>query len=231
MTKKVLFILTSHPELEGTGKKTGWYLPELVYPYNALASKYELTLASPLGGKAPMDPESAEKYRQDRECLSFMSNSKVLHDLNHTVRIDQINPDEFDAIVIPGGHGPAFDLPQNDHVQRILACMYEKGGILGAICHGPAAFVNVKLSNGQSLVQGKKMTSISNEEEERSGLANRMPFLVESRILELGGRFQKADTPGGEKVVVDGRIVTGQNPASAQAFGQAIRRLLEEKEQ
>lgn len=215
MTKKILIIVTSHASLGDTGKATGLYLPELAHPYEVfVAAGCQVTVASPLGGEAPVAPESISE--ELKPYLELVENTTVL---------DQISPGDYDAYFVVGGHGTMWDLPHNNELQRILAEAYTQGRILAAVCHGPAALVGLKDVSGQALVKNKKVTSFTNDEEDASGFAQVMPFLLEDALLRAGAQFIKADN-WQANVVIDGKLVTGQNPASARGVGVAVISLL-----
>ncbi|RKU48815.1 hypothetical protein DL546_006653 [Coniochaeta pulveracea] len=225
MAPKVLIVLTSHSKLGDTGKPTGWYLPELAHPYDVLVDAgFELTIASPAGGEAPLDPASVEMFKEDAASVAFLRNKQLWE--NTTPLADFLGKaDEFDAIFIPGGHGPMYDLAVDETSQKLIAEFAEKGKVVSSVCHGPAAFVNVRLSDGRHLLEGKTVTGFTNEEEEQVGLTKVVPFLLEDKLREgvgAGGKFVKADQAWGEKVVVDGKLITGQNPNSAKAVGEAL---------
>ncbi|KAL1872035.1 hypothetical protein VTK73DRAFT_1703 [Phialemonium thermophilum] len=226
MAPKILVVLTSHSELGNTGKKTGWYLPEFAHPYDVFkAAGAELTVASPAGGLAPLDPNSVEASKEDASSVSFLNTQKSLWE--KTTKLDAIADkaaDEYDALFFPGGHGPMFDLANDPTSQRVAAAFAAKGKPVAAVCHGPAALVGVKdPRTGEYLLKGKTVTGFSNDEEEAVGLTKAMPFLLESRLNEVsGGKYVKADKPWEAKVVVDGNVITGQNPASAKGVGEAI---------
>ncbi|KAI9203402.1 class I glutamine amidotransferase-like protein [Polychytrium aggregatum] len=226
MAKNILFVLTSHSELGSTGHKTGWYLPEVAHPYYVLAH-HKITWASPKGGATPMDPGSADAFKADPECAKFLVDPVAQAAVNNTVQLSTINVADYDAVVVPGGHGPVFDLAYDAESARIISGVYERGGVVGAICHGPAALINVKLSNGSYLVNGKKLTAFSNAEEDAVSLTAAMPYLLEDELVKHGGIYEKAGALWGEHVVVDGQLVTGQNPSSGHAFGKAISQLLQ----
>ena len=215
MTKKILIVVTSHSSLGDTGKATGLYLPELAHPYEVfIAAGCQVTVASPFGGRAPVAPESISK--ELKPYLQLVENTKVL---------DQIDPGDYDAYFVVGGHGTMWDLPHNKELQRILAEAYAQEKILAAVCHGPAALVGLKDLSGQALVKNKKVTSFTSDEEDAGGLKEAMPFLLEDALRRAGAHFIKADN-WQANVVIDGKLVTGQNPASAQGVGEAIISLL-----
>ncbi|KAJ3107681.1 hypothetical protein HDU96_007832 [Phlyctochytrium bullatum] len=222
--KDILFIVTSHSELGSTGKKTGWYLPEVAHPYNILTrAGFNITVASPLGGKTPMDPGSAEAFAKDEECTHFLADATAQKKLNESLVLSTIDPSQFAAVVYPGGHGPMYDLATDATSHSIAAKIYEAGGVVAAVCHGPAGIVNVKLSNGDYLIKGKKVTGFSNHEEDLVQLTPYMPFLLETSLnTNSGGHFSKAEQPWAAHVVVDGKVITGQNPASSAPLAEAV---------
>ncbi|CAG5129762.1 unnamed protein product [Candidula unifasciata] len=227
MGKKVLVILTSADKFPATGKPTGWYLPELAHPYKVLvdAGVTDIDSISPKGGKAPLDPTSVEQFKDDAVCQWFLKDAKAQALVNNTKTPTQVKASDYAAVLFPGGHGPMFDLATDAEIARITAEVYEKGGVVAAVCHGPAGLVPVKLSNGDPLVKGKKVTSFTNAEEDAVDLSKYMPFMLETRLEELGATFSKADN-WQEHVVVDGRLITGQNPASSTKLGKSILELL-----
>ncbi|KAK3987199.1 class I glutamine amidotransferase-like protein [Cladorrhinum sp. PSN332] len=225
---KILVVLTSHSQLGTTGKQTGWYLSEFSHPYHEFTSAgAQTTVASPKGGAAPLDPSSVEAAKDDSVSVKFRETNSSLWE--NTLPLKQFlgKADEFDAIFFPGGHGPMFDLAFDLDSQNLIKEFWSKKKVVAAVCHGPAAFVNVKLDDGKYLVEGKNVTGFSDEEEKQAGLDKEMPFLLESEGLKgKGAKYEKAEEAWGEKVVVDGLLVTGQNPASAKGVGEAILKLL-----
>ena len=223
-TKNVLMVVTNHDKLGSTGKKTGYYLPEVSHPYYKFKKAgYKIVFASPKGGKAPMDPKS--KDLGDALNKKFFMNKKLMSELDNTVSLLKINPKEYAAIVFTGGHGTMWDFPNAKALQNVTAQIYENGGVVAAVCHGPAALVNVKLSNGKYLIAGKKVSGFTNEEEEIVKLTKQMPFLLESKMIERGASFKRGKA-WQENVTVDQRLVTGQNPASASKLGEEVVKLL-----
>ncbi|OJI89643.1 hypothetical protein ASPTUDRAFT_917680 [Aspergillus tubingensis CBS 134.48] len=222
---KFLFILTSQSILPSRGTPTGWYLPELVHPYNKLAPVFDIVVASPAGGEAPLDPYSVEATKGDAECMAFLNEKSSVW--KNTAKIDALigQTSEFAGIFYVGGHGPMFDLADNESSQTLARELYEAGKVVSAVCHGPAALVNVKLSNGTYLVSGQKVTGISDVEEEILQFSQDMPFLLETELRKRGGIHEKADGPFGVSVVTsgeNGKLVTGQNPPSAAVIGDSI---------
>ncbi|KAJ4422313.1 hypothetical protein N0V82_003069 [Gnomoniopsis sp. IMI 355080] len=223
MAPKILIVLTSHDQLGSSGKPTGWYLPELAHPYDAfIKAGAELTFASPKGGLAPLDPASVEMFKEDASSQAFLKDHKNLWENTKPLSEFASAADSYDAIFYPGGHGPMFDLANDATSQKLIASFAEKGKPVAAVCHGPAAFVNVKLSNGKHLLEGKEVTGFSNTEEDQVQLSALMPFMLEDKLKEVGGKYVKAAEPWGEKTVVDGNVLTGQNPSSAHKIGEDV---------
>lgn len=221
---KVLLVVTSHSQLGNTGKVTGYYLPEVAHPYAALAAQgYEVDIASPKGGKAPLDPNSV--HQTDKVSMEFYENKTTRHKIEHTLKLADVNPKEYAAVLYAGGHGTMFDFRGNANIDAINRTIYEQGGVVSAVCHGPAALLSTKLSNGKYLVEGKNVAAFSDSEEEAAGLTKVMPFLLETELKKIGARYTKADL-WQKHVVVDGRIVTGQNPASAEEVGLRVAEVL-----
>jgi putative intracellular protease/amidase len=229
MAPKVLFVLTSHDQMGNTGNPTGWYLPEFAHPYEVLAPHAEITIASPKGGKAPLDPSSVEAFKEDKISSKFLKEKTALWE--NTEKLEKFlgRAGEFDAIFYVGGHGPMFDLATDATSHKLINEFYKQNKIISAVCHGPAALTNVKLPDGASLISGQAVTGFSNTEETTVGLMEAMPFSLEDKLnTESGGKFEKAAEDWGVKVVVarDGKLITGQNPASATGVGEAIKKAI-----
>ncbi|KAL7270027.1 hypothetical protein RUND412_007280 [Rhizina undulata] len=221
---KVLFVLTSHKELGETGKPTGWYLPEFAHPYEVLQPHTLITIASPHGGEAPLDPGSVELFKEDKVSQEFLKKKHLWED---TQKLSSFigHASEFEAIFYVGGHGPMYDLVSDPISQALIAEFHEAGKIVSAVCHGPAALLNVTLSDGENLLKDRDVTGFSNAEEDSVDMSKHMPFMLETELgKKSGGRYVKADQPWAEKVAVGhgGRLLTGQNPASAGPLGEAI---------
>ena len=213
-------VVTNHNKLGTTGKKTGYYLPEVAHPYyKFIKAGHKVVFASPKGGHAPMDPSS--KDLTDPENKKFFENKALMKQLDNTVALAKVDASKFDAIVFAGGHGTMWDFHNSKALNKLTAKIYEKGGVVAAVCHGPAALINVKLSNGSYLLKGKSVTGFTNKEEDIVQLSSQMPFMLETEMNKRGAKFTSAK-PWQEKVVVDGRLITGQNPASASALGAQI---------
>lgn len=224
--KKALIVVTSHDRLGDTGKPTGYYLPEVSHPYYALVDAgLEVEVGSPQGGEAPMDQGSRDL--RDPVNARMLETAADRARLEQTIPLADADPARYDAILFAGGHGTMWDFRGNPDIQRLAAAIYERGGVVAAVCHGPAALVDVKLASGEHLVRGKRVTGFSNDEEDAAELTSVMPFLLEDALVERGGLYEKAGL-WQEKVVTDGRVVTGQNPASAAAVGRAIAALVKD---
>jgi putative intracellular protease/amidase len=222
MSQKVLLVLTSHGTLGDTKKDTGFYLPEVTHPEAVFErAGLEVVYVSPQGGKAPMSGID----REDSINKAFLEDADKVAKIENTLHPSQVNPSEYDAIFYAGGHGTMWDFPNNAELAVITATIYDRGGIVGAVCHGSASLVNLQLSNGDYLVAGKKVSCFTNEEEAAVGLTDVVPFLLESKLIERGASVEKAANFQ-KKVVTSDRLVTGQNPASAAGVGEAIVKLL-----
>ncbi|OSC98966.1 class I glutamine amidotransferase-like protein [Trametes coccinea BRFM310] len=218
MPKRILFVFTS---VDKTLKDapTGWYLPEAAHPYFALAQKYEIDFAAPKGPNPPVDPSSVEAFKAD---VKFLEDATVKEKLAHAKKLSEVKASDYDAIFYVGGHGPVIDLAV-DPVNIALANeFYRSGKVTAAVCHGPAALVGVTDANGNSIFKDRNATAFSDLEEAQVGKEKDIPFLPETRIKELGGRYEKAKEPWQAHVVKDGNLITGQNPASAQGVAEAI---------
>ncbi|KAL8591341.1 hypothetical protein ACOMHN_052607 [Nucella lapillus] len=229
MVVKVLFVLTSHAKLGETGKKTGWYLPEVAHPYEVFKNAgYTCDFISPKGGPAPMDPGSAKAFKDDEVCKKLLADQTVMAQINKTKTSNQVSASDYQVIFYAGGHGPMWDLPHATDIAQLCTQIYEKGGIVSAVCHGTVGLVEVKASvgGGELLLKGKTVTAFSNSEEDLVQLSQYMPFMLETRLKELDAIYEKASGDFQPKVCVSGRIVTGQNPASATPLAVKIVELL-----
>jgi putative intracellular protease/amidase len=214
-TQRVLFVLTSHDTLGNTGKKTGFYLPEVTHPYAVFEQAgIEVEFVSPKGGKAPMIGIDLE----DAINKSFLDNPAMVAKVEQTLTPAEIQLSRYDAIFFAGGHGTMWDFPGHAPLGQIAAAIYENGGVVGAVCHGPAGLVNIRLSDGSYLVAGKTVAAFTNEEEAAVGLSDVVPFLLASKLGDRGAIHTKADNFQAHVEVCD-HLVTGQNPASAKGVG------------
>ncbi len=223
-TPKVLLVLTSHSQLGDTGDRTGFWLPELTHPYyEFINAGYKADVASVQGGIAPIDPKSFDE--PDETIELFLKDAELMAKVLRTVPLSKIDPNEYQAVIFAGGSGAMWDFPNNEHVNHIAVSIYQNQGVVSAICHGPAALVDIKLPNGDYLVAGKKVSAFTNKEEEEIKQTNIIPFLLQDKLIERGAKFVSGK-PWEENVVVDGRLVTGQNPASAENVAKKIIEML-----
>jgi len=230
MTKRILILLTSHDELVDTGKATGFHWEEMTTPYWQLRDDgYEVDFASPAGGPPPADPKSGAREERPASVQRFMDDEAAMKALKSSRPVVEVNAADYAAIYLPGGHGTMWDLAQNKAVGGLIAQAYEKGAVIGAICHGPAGLVGANLSSGEPLVRGKRVNSFTDAEEREAGLDEVVPYLLESRLRSLGAEFEGNPKPFGAHVVRDGRLVTGQNPASAEKLGKLLIETLQDE--
>jgi putative intracellular protease/amidase len=220
--KKILFVLTSH-DRKGD-KPSGFFLSEATHPHRVLTKAgHAVDFVSPNGGAAPIDPDSFDL--KDPINRAFWEDQALRSAVEQTRTPSQIKADAYDAIFYAGGHGAMWDLPDDAALAGIAARIYERGGVVGAVCHGPAGLINVKLADGRHLVAGKDVAAFTNDEERAVELEKAIPFSLADRLIERGARHRPA--PNWEpNVVVSERLVTGQNPASATGVGEAIAKLL-----
>jgi putative intracellular protease/amidase len=222
----ILMVLTSHDQLGNTGKKTGFWLEEFAAPYYVFKDAgAKITLASPKGGQPPLDPRSNEPDSQTEATRRFTQDKEAQAALADTVLLSSVSHEEFDAVFYPGGHGPLWDLSEDRDSMTLIESMHAAGKIVAAVCHAPGVFRHTKLDNGKPLVEGKRVTGFANTEEEAVGLTKIVPFLVEDSLKKCGGRYEKGPD-WGSFVLVDGTLVTGQNPASSAEAAQATVKLL-----
>jgi putative intracellular protease/amidase len=220
---KILMVLTSHDELGDTGKKTGFWLEEFAAPYYVFKDAgADVTLASPKGGQPPLDPSSDSPDAQTDATRRFKADPEAQKALANTAVLASVSAQDFDAIFYPGGHGPLWDLAEDPVSTALIEAFAADNRPIGAVCHAPAVFKHPKGSDGKPLVSGRTVTGFTNSEEEGVGLTAVVPFLVEDMLKANGGDYRKGDD-WKSFVVVDGMLVTGQNPASSE---EAARKLL-----
>lgn len=214
---KILMVLTSHDQLGNTGRKTGFWLEELAAPYYAFKDAgAEITLASPKGGNPPLDPKSNEPAFQTEQTHRFEADSEAMAQLAATVRLDTISQSDYDTVFYPGGHGPLWDLAEDQHSIALIESFLAANKPVALVCHAPGVLRHVKTPAGRPLVEGKKVTGFTNTEEEAVGLTNVVPFLVEDELVAKGGLYSKGED-WSSYVVSDGLLITGQNPTSSAA--------------
>jgi putative intracellular protease/amidase len=219
---KILMVLTSHDQLGDTGQKTGFWLEEFAAPYYVFKDAgAEITLASPLGGKPPLDPKSDDANAQTDATRRFKSDAEAQANLASTHQLADVSGDNFDAVFYPGGHGPLWDLAEDKHSIALIESMAAAGKTVAAVCHAPGVLRHVTGADGAPLVKGKKVTGFTNTEEAAAQLTDVVPFLVEDMLVKNGGSYSKA-ADWQSHVVTDGKLITGQNPASSEAAAHAV---------
>ncbi|MGV8855008.1 MAG: type 1 glutamine amidotransferase domain-containing protein [Devosia sp.] len=223
---KILMVLTSHDALGDTGKKTGFWLEEFAAPYYVFKdSGADITLASPKGGQPPIDPSSDNADAQTDDTRRFKDDPEAQKHLATTLKLPDVTEDGFDAIFYPGGHGPLWDLAEDADSKRLIEAFTAANLPVGAVCHAPAVFRHTQGEDGKPLVSGRRVTGFTNTEEEAVGLNNVVPFLVEDMLKANGGQYEKG-ADWASFVLRDGKLVTGQNPASSAAAAREILALL-----
>jgi putative intracellular protease/amidase len=219
----VLMVLTSHDQLGDTGRKTGFWLEELAAPYYVFKDAgARITLASPKGGRPPLDPKSNDPGFQTDITRRFEKDADANARLDKTVRLETVRQEDFDTVFYPGGHGPMWDLAEDRHSVKLLESFVASGKAFAVVCHSTGALRHVKTSSGKFFVHGKTVTGFTNGEEAEVELTKVVPFLVEDEVMRLGAIFSKVKN-WGVHTVADGQLITGQNPASS---GPAARLLI-----
>ncbi|MGQ3887508.1 type 1 glutamine amidotransferase domain-containing protein [Legionella sp. CNM-1927-20] len=229
MEHRVVIIVTNTPEYEAVGYRTGLWLSELTHFWHVLAKAgIKMDIASPLGGFVPLDPESlmlpqagfnlgfkgtVHQYYKNRDFMNLLSNSLNLSD---------INPANYSALYLTGGHGVCFDFPKSKALADLISQFYTANKIIAAVCHGPAGLLESKLSTGHYLIEGKELTCFSWREEKWAKRAQAVPFNLEEELTKRGAKYSKAKIPFQKHLVEDGLLITGQNPASAKGVGEAV---------
>lgn len=222
----ILMVLTSHDQLGNTGRKTGLWLEEFAAPYFVFRDAgVNLTLASPKGGQPPIDPKSDLPENQTPAMTRFKQDDKAKKDFSHTAKLSDMRAEDFDAVFYSGGHGPMWDLAESSDSIKLIESFYKSGKFIAFVCHAPGVLHRVTFE-GKPLVKGKRVTGFTNNEEEEVQLTKVVPFLVEDELKRLGAHFEKV--PNWQSfVVVDGQLITGQNPTSSTAAAQALLRAIE----
>ena len=222
--RRILIALTSHDKKGNTGEATGAYVPEIAHPRAVfIAAGYSVDMVSTRGGRVPLDGVE----RADPVVAAFLDDPDLQRQLRESPAASSVEASSYDAIFFAGGHGAMWDFPDAKAFADAAAHIYDAGGVVGAVCHGPAALVNVRLPNGSLLVSGKRVSAFTNEEERAVKLDKVVPFLLQTRLVELGA-LHEAAANWQPKVVTSERLVTGQNPASAAGVAQAMAQLLDQ---
>lgn len=219
---KILMVLTSHDQLGNTGLKTGFWLEEFAAPYYVFKdAKSEITIASPKGGQPPLDPKSDEPDFQTPATRRFKEDADAQAILANSLKLSEVSPDDFDAVFYPGGHGPLWDLTEDQSSISLIEVMFADGKTVAAVCHAPAVFRHTEGPDGSPLVEGKSVTGFSNSEEAAVELTDIVPFLLENELIAIGANYSKS-SDWHPYVITDGNLITGQNPASSEAVAQAV---------
>lgn len=224
--KKILFVLTSNDKLGDTGNKTGFWIEEFAAPYYMLKDAgYEVTLSSPKGGQPPIDPSSESDDAQTESTKRFYKDKETQETLSSTLQLSEVDQKDYDALFYPGGHGVLWDLVEDKDSKEIIESFYNNDKPVSFVCHAPAVLKNIKNSNGEPLVKGKKVTGFTNQEEDAVQLTNVVPFLLEDMLIENGGEYSKIED-WQPYAVQDGLLITGQNPASSEKVADLLMKTL-----
>ncbi|KAK4537392.1 hypothetical protein CDCA_CDCA12G3417 [Cyanidium caldarium] len=221
MARKVLVVLTNHGKYPNLNRATGVWFGEAVHFVKQVEQAgLQVDYVSPQGGYVPIDPHSLEAA--DETDWEWYARRDFVNHMGATKKASDVRADAYAAIYFVGGHGVMWDFPNNVDLQRLTRDIWEKGGVVSAVCHGVVGLLNVKLSDGKAMIDGKRLTGFSNEEEALVQLDKQVPFLTESALRERGAHYEKAPEAWAPFAVVDGRLVTGQNPASSAKVGQFV---------
>lgn len=219
---KILMVLTSHDSLGNTGKKTGFWLEEFAAPYYTfLDAGSEITVASPAGGQPPLDPKSDLPDFQTELTHRFKADPAAQNVLANTVKLESVRQDDFDTVFYPGGHGPLWDLAESQASIQLIESFERAGKPIGFVCHAPGVLKNVKAANGEPIVRGRRVTGFTNSEEAAVELTDVVPFLIEDTFIAQGADYCKG-ADWAPFVIEDGKLVTGQNPASSEGVAKAL---------
>lgn len=224
---KVLFVLTSHSELGDTGKETGFWVEEFAAPYYVMADEgVDVTIASPKGGQPPIDPKSEAPVAQTEATKRYYTDEALKEKVAHTKKHTDVNAADFDAVFYPGGHGPLWDLYDDQDSIALIENFWSAGKPVAAVCHAPSALLKANDEKGEPLVNGKKVTGFTNSEEEAVQLTKVVPYLLEDELKGKGGIYSSG-SDWSSYVVKDGMLITGQNPASSEKAAKELLAVLE----
>ena len=222
---KILMVLTSHDQLGNTGRKTGFWLEEFAAPYFVFRDAgVDLTLASPKGGQPPIDPKSDLPENQTAAMARFKQDERAQKELSQTVKLADVKAEDYDTVFYPGGHGPMWDLAEDPHSIALLEAFYNSGKPIALVCHSPGVLRHVTYK-GKPLVKDKRVTGFTNGEEAEVQLTKIVPFLVEDELLRLGATYEKVENWQSFSII-DGRLITGQNPASSTSTAKNLLKVL-----
>jgi len=227
MRKRVLHVVSNVAHYADPIEPTGLWLSELTHAYDIFEAKgYAQGIVSPKGGVSPLEPRALKWPLVDASAKRWLSDKTHSARLSATAAPDEIDPTDYDAIYFTGGHAVMWDFPEDEGLQRMTRAIYERGGIVSSVCHGYCGLLNTRLSDGTLLVAGKRLTGFSWREEVLAGVSKKMPYNAEAEMKRRGALYEKAFLPFVSYVVVDGRLVTGQNPRSAKATAEQVAALL-----
>lgn len=227
MSKRILHVVSNVAHYADPSQPTGLWLSELTHAYDVFAARgYTQRIVSPKGGISPLEPRALKWPLLDASAKAWLDDPSRMALLSATARPDEIDPADYDAIYFTGGHAVMWDFPDSEGLQKITRVIWERGGIVSSVCHGYCGLLNTKLSDGKLLVAGRRVTGFSWFEEILAGVASKMPYNAEQEMKRRGAHYQKAFLPFVSYVVVDGRLVTGQNPGSAKATAEKVAALL-----
>lgn len=220
---KILIVLTNVGQYTNSDLKTGLWLSELTHLYHAAEEKgHQITLASPKGGEVPIDPESLKKFTLDKISKTYYEDADFIKKLNTNKSLAEVQDEDFDVVYLAGGHGTMYDFPNDVVLQNILQKQYENGKIVSAICHGVGGLLNVKLSDGNYLIKDKTITGFNWFEESLANRKSKVPFNLEANLKNRNSNYKKAFIPMTSHVVVDGNLITGQNPFSSKEMAKVM---------
>lgn len=223
MSKRILHVVTNVGSYKNPDHLTGLWLAELSHAWDVFAKEgYEQHVVSPKGGKSPLEPKSLKWPILDASSKAWLADNQRMDLLDNTLSPEEVDPTQYDAIYYTGGHGVMWDFLENAGLQKISREIYEQGGVVSSVCHGFCGLLNIKLSNGQNLVSGKRVTGFAWTEEIVAGVAKKVPYNAEEEMRKRGAMYEKNFLPFTPRVVTDGRLVTGQNPSSATRTAQAV---------
>ena len=227
VSERILHIVSNVAHYDDVSHPTGLWLSELTHAWDVFAAQgYHQRIGSPAGGRSPLEPRALKWPLLDASAKAWLNDPAKMALLESTLRPDEIDPSEFDAIYFSGGHAVMWDFPVSGQLQALTRTVWEQGGVVSAVCHGYCGLLNTRLANGDLLVAGKMVTGFSWTEEVLAGVAKFMPYNAEAEMKRRGARYKKALAPFVSNVVVDGRLVTGQNPFSAKATARKVVELL-----
>ena len=228
MKKKVLAIVTSHDTMKNESAKTGLWFSELVHFYDVVrVAGFPIDIVSVKGGKVPIDPRSLVPVLMDETTKTYHLDPYFISKLDHSLPLDGINGQDYDCVFFAGGHGTLWDFPESKKIQEITAAIYENGGLVSAVCHGPAALLHTRLTDGTHLLEDVEVTGYTNIEEKLMFQGNKIPFYLEDELRSAAKSFKKSTIPFTSHVVENKRIITGQNPQSARAVGEQALKFLQ----